>query len=114
MSVTTGPANLAITTDGYDTADMRKRLKAILVGSVGNLIEWYDVYAYSAFALYFAGSFFPNSDPVAGQLAAASLFAVAFLVRPIGSLIFGYFADRYGRRTRSPSLCWLCVLGHCS
>jgi MHS family alpha-ketoglutarate permease-like MFS transporter len=47
--------DLAITTDGYDAADTRKRVKAILVGSVGNLIEWYDVYAYAAFALYFAG-----------------------------------------------------------
>jgi MHS family alpha-ketoglutarate permease-like MFS transporter len=98
MSTTTGETTLAMTTDGYDLSDMRKRLKAILVGSVGNLIEWYDVYAYAAFALYFAGSFFPTSDPTAQQLAAASLFAVAFLVRPIGSLIFGYFADRYGRR----------------
>ena len=92
-------ADFAVTTDGYDAADTRKRVKAILVGSVGNLIEWYDVYAYAAFALYFAGSFFPKSDPAAQQLAAASLFAVAFLVRPIGSVIFGYFADRYGRRT---------------
>lgn len=89
---------IAVTTDGYDAADMRKRVKAILVGSIGNLIEWYDVYAYAAFALYFAGSFFPRSDPAAQQLAAASLFAVAFLVRPIGSVIFGYYADRYGRR----------------
>jgi MFS transporter, MHS family, alpha-ketoglutarate permease len=89
----------AITTDGFDAADTRKRVKAILIGSVGNLIEWYDVYAYSAFALYFAGSFFPKGDPAAQQLAAASLFAVAFLVRPLGSVIFGYFADRYGRRT---------------
>ena len=90
--------NFAVTSDGYDAADTRKRVKAILVGSVGNLIEWYDVYAYSAFALYFAGAFFPKSDPTAQQLAAASLFAVAFLVRPIGSVIFGYAADKFGRR----------------
>ena len=91
--------NFAVTSDGYDAADTRKRVKAILVGSVGNLIEWYDVYAYSAFALYFAGSFFPKGDPAAQQLAAASLFALGFLVRPIGSVIFGYFADKHGRRT---------------
>ncbi len=92
-------ADLAITTDGFDRADMRKRVRAILIGSAGNLIEWYDVYAYSAFALYFAPSFFPKGDAAAQQLAAAVLFAVAFLVRPIGSVIFGYFADRFGRRT---------------
>ena len=90
--------DFAITTDGYDAADTRKRVRAVLVGSVGNLIEWYDVYAYSAFALYFGGSFFPNSDPVVQQLSTALLFALAFLVRPIGSVIFGYFADKYGRR----------------
>ena len=72
---------------------------AVLATSFGNLIEWYDVYAYSAFALYFAGSFFPKSDPAVQQLQAATLFAIAFLMRPIGSLIFGYLADRFGRRS---------------
>ena len=52
-------------------ADMRRRLKAIFIGSVGNLVEWYDFYAYAAFALYFAGAFFPYSDPVVQQLNAA-------------------------------------------
>src|SRR5690242_20675052 len=45
-----------------DFADMRRRLTAIFIGSIGNLVEWYDFYAYAAFALYFAGAFFPNSD----------------------------------------------------
>ncbi|WP_165491173.1 MFS transporter [Lichenihabitans psoromatis] len=84
-----------------------QQTRSILIGSIGNLIEWYDVYAYSAFALYFAGSFFPQTDPVAQQLSAASLFAVAFLMRPVGSLLFGYFADRFGRRT---SLTWSVLL----
>src|SRR5215469_2663110 len=57
-----------------DKRDVR-RLKAILIGSAGNLVEWYDFYAYAAFALYFAGAFFPNSDPVVQQLNAALLFA---------------------------------------
>ena len=76
----------------------RSRVKAILVGSIGNLIEWYDVYAYSAFALYFAPAFFPSADPVAQQLSAAAVFAAAFIVRPLGGLLFGWVADRYGRR----------------
>lgn len=74
------------------------RVRAILVGSVGNLIEWYDVYAYSAFALYFAPSFFPSTDPVAQQLSAAAVFAAAFVIRPVGGVFFGWVADRYGRR----------------
>ena len=75
-----------------------RRVKAILVGSVGNLIEWFDVYAYAAFALYFAPSFFPADDPVAQQLSAAIVFAGAFVIRPVGGVIFGWIADRHGRR----------------
>jgi MFS transporter, MHS family, alpha-ketoglutarate permease len=78
--------------------DLRRRLKAIFIGSVGNLIEWYDFYAYAAFALYFAQAFFPNTDPVVQQLNAALLFAAGFVVRPLGGWIFGHVADRYGRR----------------
>src|ERR1700746_452447 len=81
-----------------DFADMRRRIRAIFIGSVGNLVEWYDFYAYAAFALYFAGAFFPNSDPVAQQLNAALLFAAGFLVRPLGGWLFGYLADHRGRR----------------
>src|SRR6202045_1149281 len=81
-----------------DFADMRRRIKAIFIGSVGNLVEWYDFYAYAAFALYFAAAFFPNSDPVVQQLNAALLFAAGFLVRPLGGWLFGYLADHHGRR----------------
>ena len=89
----------AITADGgIDFADTRRRLKAIFIGSVGNLVEWYDFYAYTAFALYFAPHFFPSSDPVVQQLNAATLFAAGFIVRPIGGWLFGHLADRYGRR----------------
>src|SRR5262245_48125489 len=75
-----------------------RRLKAIFIGSIGNLVEWYDFYAYTAFALYFANSFFPGSDPVLQQLNAALLFAIGFVMRPIGGWVFGHFADHHGRR----------------
>jgi MFS transporter, MHS family, alpha-ketoglutarate permease len=81
-----------------DLADMGRRIRAIFIGSVGNLVEWYDFYAYAAFSLYFAGAFFPNSDPVAQQLNAMLLFALGFFVRPLGGWLFGYLADHYGRR----------------
>lgn len=84
--------------ESLDFADMRRRIKAIFIGSVGNLVEWYDFYAYAAFALYFAGAFFPNSDPVVQQLNVALLFAAGFLVRPLGGWLFGHLADNYGRR----------------
>ena len=84
--------------DPIDLADVRRRVRAIFVGSVGNLVEWYDFYTYAAFALYFAGSFFPGDDPVVQQLNAALLFALGFIVRPIGGWLFGHLADHYGRR----------------
>src|SRR3984885_16068341 len=85
-------------TDHLDFADMQRRIRAIFIGSIGNLVEWYDFYAYAAFALYFAGAFFPNSDPVVQQLNVALLFAAGFLVRPLGGWLFGYLADHRGRR----------------
>jgi MFS transporter, MHS family, alpha-ketoglutarate permease len=85
-------------TDQLDIADVERRLKAIFIGSVGNLVEWYDFYAYTAFALYFAPAFFPTSDPVVQQLNAAVLFAATFLMRPLGGWLFGYLADHFGRR----------------
>jgi len=81
-----------------DNADMRRRIKAIFIGSIGNLVEWYDFYAYAAFSLYFAGAFFPGTDPVLQQLSAATVFAAGFLVRPIGGWLFGHLADNNGRR----------------
>src|SRR5438552_8766977 len=80
-------------------ADMRRRIKAIFLGSVGNLVEWYDFYVYTAFALYFAASFFPGNNPVAQQLNGALLLEFGFIVRPIGGWVFGHLADHYGRRT---------------
>jgi MFS transporter, MHS family, alpha-ketoglutarate permease len=84
--------------DTLDLADVSRRLRAIFVGSIGNLVEWYDFYAYAAFALYFASSFFPGTDPVVQQRNAAILFAFGFIVRPIGGWLFGHLADHYGRR----------------
>jgi MHS family alpha-ketoglutarate permease-like MFS transporter len=79
MDTTSG----TLTPDRLELADVRRRIKAIFIGSVGNLVEWYDFYAYAAFALYFAASFFPGDDPVVQQLNAAVLFAIGFIVRPI-------------------------------
>jgi len=84
--------------DRLDLADAERRIKAIFIGSIGNLVEWYDFYAYTAFALYFAGAFFPAADPVVQQLNAAVLFAATFLMRPLGGWLFGYLADHFGRR----------------
>jgi MHS family alpha-ketoglutarate permease-like MFS transporter len=75
-----------------------QRLKAIFGGSVGNLVEWYDWYAYSAFAIYFSASFFPQGNATAQLLNTAGIFALGFLMRPLGGYIFGRIADRIGRK----------------
>lgn len=79
-------------------AETRRRLQAIFGGSVGNLVEWYDWYAYAAFSLYFASTFFPAGDQTAQLLNTAAIFAVGFLVRPIGGWLLGRYADRRGRK----------------
>src|SRR6478672_7863390 len=76
----------------------RRRLTAILGGSIGNLVEWYDWYAYSAFALYFSASFFPKGDATAQLLDTAGVFALGFLMRPVGGWMFGRIADKIGRK----------------
>ena len=75
-----------------------ERIKAILIGSSGNLVEWYDFYVYAAFSLYFAKAFFPEGNQTAQLLNTAAIFAVGFLMRPIGAWFFGRMADRHGRR----------------
>ena len=76
----------------------RSRAKNIIGGSAGNLVEWFDWYVYSAFALYFAHAFFPKGDQTAQLLQTAAVFAVGFVMRPIGAWLMGRYADRRGRK----------------
>jgi MHS family alpha-ketoglutarate permease-like MFS transporter len=85
-------------TDASEPLNTRQRLKSILGGSAGNLVEWYDWYAYAAFTLYFAPHFFPKGDQTTQLLNTAAVFAVGFLMRPIGGWLMGVYADRYGRK----------------
>ena len=76
----------------------RRVIANVMKGSIGNLIEWYDWYTYAAFSVYFAATFFPKGNLTAQLLNTAAIFAVGFLMRPLGGWLFGRFADRYGRR----------------
>lgn len=75
-----------------------QRLRSIFSGSVGNLVEWYDWYVYAAFSLYFAEVFFPGGDRTSQLLKTAVIFAVGFLMRPLGGWLLGRYADRHGRK----------------
>jgi MHS family alpha-ketoglutarate permease-like MFS transporter len=75
-----------------------RRLKNIVGGSAGNLVEWFDWFAYAAFTVYFAPVFFPEGSSTAQLLSVAAIFAVGFLMRPVGAWVMGVYSDRKGRK----------------
>jgi metabolite-proton symporter len=81
-----------------EAADRRRRIVAIVGASSGNLVEWYDFYAYAFTSIYFAAAFFPSGDTTSQLLATAGIFAVGFFMRPLGGWLFGWIADTHGRR----------------
>ncbi|WP_027711074.1 MFS transporter [Dickeya chrysanthemi] len=88
----------------------RQRIWAIVGASSGNLVEWFDFYVYSFCSLYFAHIFFPTGNATTQLLQTAGVFAAGFLMRPIGGWLFGYIADKYGRkRSMLISVCMMCL-----
>lgn len=88
------------TTASTDTLTMPARLRAIFGGSIGNLIEWYDFYVYNAFALYFAKQFAaPAATSTQQFVNVFAIYAVGFLIRPVGGFVLGSMADRRGRKS---------------
>lgn len=85
--------------DGVGALSPAARVRAIVAGSAGNLIEWFDFYVYAFTALYFSAAFFPAADPVAQVMATSGIFAVGFVLRPVGGWFFGRYADRHGRQS---------------
>src|SRR5579871_5349654 len=80
--------------------DHRRQLRrAILAGTVGTAIEWYDFFLYGTMTgLVFTRLYFPHADPLVSTLEAFGVYAVGFLARPIGAMIFGHYGDRLGRK----------------
>jgi MHS family proline/betaine transporter-like MFS transporter len=72
--------------------------KLIVAVSIGNALEWYDISSYGYFAVYVSKAFFPNNDPTTSLLLTFGTFGLAFLVRPIGGVVLGAYADRHGRK----------------
>jgi metabolite-proton symporter len=96
MSVLVEGASIA---GSDEAADRRRRVFAIVGASSGNLVEWYDFYAYAFTSIYFASAFFPSGNTTSQLLSTAGIFAVGFLMRPLGGWLFGWIADTHGRRT---------------
>jgi len=76
----------------------RGKLRNILVGSAGNFVEWFDWFAYVAFAIYFSRAIFPGDDQTTQLLKTYLPFALGFIARPIGAYVMGVYADRFGRK----------------
>ena len=74
--------------------------KTLLAGAIGNVLEWYDFALYGYFAPVFAALFFPSTSPSVSLISAFGVFAVGFLARPLGALLFGYWGIRWGDATR--------------
>src|SRR3954466_10745057 len=75
------------------------RRRALLASAVGSAIEWYDYFLYGTMAaIVFGNLFFPSTDPLTSQLLALASFALAFLVRPLGGIVFSHIGDKIGRK----------------
>ena len=88
----------APTTSADDPMDRRMRRNGLIAACAGNLIEWFDFFVYAYLAIYFAPSFFPQEDQTSQLLSTAAIFAVGFLMRPLGGWLFGWLADTHGRK----------------
>jgi len=74
----------------------------VIAGAVGSVVEWYDFAVYGFFAASIGRLFFPSHVEIVSLLSAFAVFAVGFAARPVGSLLFGYLGDRFGRRPYFP------------
>src|SRR6266480_7140008 len=72
--------------------------KAVIAGTIGNVLEWFDFGVYGYFATTISQLFFPGEDKTISLLKAFAVFGVGFVMRPIGSVLFGIYGDRFGRR----------------
>jgi MHS family proline/betaine transporter-like MFS transporter len=81
-----------------EAVDRKKLTKLIAATSIGNALEWYDISVYAYFAVYISKAFFPNDDPTTSLLLTFGTFGLSFLIRPIGGVVLGAYADRHGRK----------------
>lgn len=84
--------------DSASGPDIRSKKKSLLASAVGNVLEWYEWSAYAVFAPFIAAVVFDSSNPVSALLSTLAVFAVGFLMRPLGGIVFGRIADRRGRK----------------
>lgn len=82
----------------HEVLDKRNLWFVITASSVGTLIEWYDFYIFGSLATILSEQFFPKTNPTVGLLSTLATFAVGFIVRPFGAIVFGRLGDMVGRK----------------
>ena len=100
---------------GTETPEQtRKRLRKVAAATIfGSMLEWYDFYLYATMAaIVFSKIFFDNSDPKTSTLMAFSTFAIGFIARPFGGILFGYLGDKFGRK--QVLVLTFCLMGVCT
>ncbi|MFL9674025.1 MULTISPECIES: MFS transporter [Pseudomonas] len=100
---------------GTETPEQtRKRLRKVAAATIfGSMLEWYDFYLYATMAaIVFSKIFFDNSDPKTATLMAFSTFAIGFIARPFGGILFGYLGDKFGRK--QVLVLTFCLMGVCT
>lgn len=99
------------TTDANSMTSERKNKRDLVAVNIGNALEWFDWNIYAIFAAYFATQFFASGDPVSDLLSTLAVFAVGFLMRPVGGWLFGRIADERGRKFSLTLAILLAALG---
>jgi len=84
--------------------------EAVIAGVIGNTLEWYDFAVYGYFVSTISKLFFPSSDALASMLATYAVFGVGFVMRPVGSILFGVYGDRHGRRKALSAVIFLMAI----
>ncbi|MGO2485399.1 MAG: MFS transporter, partial [Glutamicibacter ardleyensis] len=107
VTSSTTPAALNDSAPAPDTIDPQIRRKVVAASFIGNFVEWFDYAAYGYLAVTIAAVFFPESAPQTALLLTFGLFAISFLVRPLGGFVWGHIGDRIGRRE---ALSWSILL----
>lgn len=96
---------------GEAVVSVKNPVRAIAAATIGNALEWFDIAIYALFAIYIGQNFFPSADPGVQLVQTFAVFGVSYLIRPLGGLILGSYADRKGRKKALVMSIRLMVLG---
>ncbi|KEA65495.1 Citrate-proton symporter [Marinobacterium lacunae] len=106
-----GSDTLTLDANRVSTLSDKKIYKLVIASSIGNALEWFDLIVYGFFAATIAKLFFPSDNETVSLLLALGSFALSYLIRPLGAVIIGSYADRVGRKAAMLLTIWLMMIG---